>query len=276
MPEHSLHIFDELKRRGVPTQVYLHQGGHGGPPPLEMRNRWFTRYLYGIDNGVEDDPRAFVVREGADRGDPTAYADYPNPDSEPVQLYPSAGGAGVGTLTLAGASGGIETFADDVTVSGGELATAEASPHRLLYATAPLSEDVHLSGTPFVRLKLAADAPGTNLSVWLVSLPWVDGEPINANLINRGWADPQNRNVLTESERLRPGEFVNLSFDLQPDDQIIPAGQRIGLMVFGSDQEFTLWARPGIELTLDLAEVSLELPVVGGTEALQRALAGSR
>ena len=276
MPEHSLHIFDELKRRGVPTQVYLHQGGHGGAPPLEMRNRWFTRYLYGIENGVENDPRAFVVREGADRANPTAYADYPNPDAAPVQLYPSTGGGGVGVLQMGDASEGTETFTDDVTFSGGELASLATSPHRLLYATAPLSEDVHLSGTPFVRLKLAADAPGTNLSVWLVSLPWVEGESINANLINRGWADPQNRNTLSESERLTPGEFVSLSFDLQPDDQIIPAGQRIALMVFGSDQEFTLWARPGIEVTLDLAEVSLELPVVGGAVALERALAGSR
>ena len=61
MPEHSFRISEALKARGVPVQVYYHQGGHGGPPPLERMNRWFTHYLYGVENGVEYGP------EGLDR-----------------------------------------------------------------------------------------------------------------------------------------------------------------------------------------------------------------
>ena len=44
---------------------YYHQGGHGGAPPLGLRNRWFTRYLYGVQNGVENEPKAWVTREAA-------------------------------------------------------------------------------------------------------------------------------------------------------------------------------------------------------------------
>lgn len=274
MPEHSLHIFQRLKERGVPTQVYLHQGGHGGGPTLEMRNRWFTRYLYGVENGVENDPRAFVVREGATRDQPTAYADFPNPDAAAVTLRPTAGGTARGGLGLGDGASGRESFTDDVSFDGAALAAAPESPHRLLYATAPLVEAVHLSGTPRVRLRVASSAAAANLSVWLVSLPWVEGGDTNANLINRGWADPANRNDVSSSAPLSPGEFVELEFDLQPDDQIIPAGQRIGLMVFSSDREFTLWATPGTELTLDLQGAALELPVVGGADALARALGG--
>ncbi len=274
MPEHSLHIYDVLKERGVPSQVYLHQGGHGGPPPLEMRNRWFTRYLYGIENGVEDDPRSFVVREDAERDDPTPYADYPHPEASPAELRPSPGGAQVGGLGMDDAVAGSESFTDDVSFAGAELAAAASSPHRLIYATPLLTAPVHISGTPTVRIRVAADAPSANLSVWLVSLPWTEGASTNANLINRGWADPQNRNSLRESAPLSPGEFVDLTFDLQPDDQVIPAGQRIGLMVFGSDREFTLWAEPGTEMTLDLAGLVLDLPVVGGEAALAEALGG--
>ncbi|MGB1779605.1 MAG: Xaa-Pro dipeptidyl-peptidase, partial [Longimicrobiales bacterium] len=73
MPEHSYRISEALKERGVPVQIYYHQGGHGGPPPLERMNRWFTRYLYDVDNGVEDDPRAWIVREGVQGNDPTPY-----------------------------------------------------------------------------------------------------------------------------------------------------------------------------------------------------------
>jgi X-Pro dipeptidyl-peptidase len=95
---------------------------------------------------------------------------------------------------------------------------------------------------------------------------------INQDLITCGWADPQNHKSLSESAPLKPGRFYDLSFDLQPDDQIIPAGEQIGLMIFSSDRDFTLWPKPGTELTIDLDATSLTLPVVGGPTALTRAL----
>jgi X-Pro dipeptidyl-peptidase len=108
--------------------------------------------------------------------------------------------------------------------------------------------------------------------VWLVSLPWVEGRRSSrGGVITRGWADPQNHQSLTESEPLVPGTFYNLTFDLQPDDQIIPAGQQIGLMIFSSDREFTLWPPPGTAMTVDQDATSLRLPVVGGAAALQQA-----
>jgi X-Pro dipeptidyl-peptidase len=274
MPEHSVHIFQRLKERGVPTRLFLHQGGHGGGPPLEMRNRWFTRYLYDVENGVEDEPRSWIVREGDDRSAPTAYPDYPHPEAGVVTLSATGGGAGVGSLVAGEGASGIETFVDDVSFAGAELAAAEASEARLLYATPALAEPLHLSGTPRLRIRLAADDAAPNLSVWLVSLPWDADGTTNANLINRGWADPQNAESLRAGSPLQTGRFVDLEFDLQPDDQIIPAGQRIGLMIFGSDREFTLWATPGTTVEVDLAGTLLELPVVGGGAALERALAG--
>ena len=64
VPEHSVRIAEALKGK-VPLQQFYHQGGHGGAPPLGLRNRWFTRFLYGVQNGVENDPKAWVTREAA-------------------------------------------------------------------------------------------------------------------------------------------------------------------------------------------------------------------
>ena len=269
MPEHSYRISEALKDRGVPLQIFYHQGGHGGPPPLEQMNRWFTRYVYDVENGVENDPKAWIVREGVQGNEPTAYDDYPNPEAESVMLYPTGSGNEVGTLSLAASTdSGIEGLTDDVSVDGAAHAAAAASMNRLLYATPELTQDVHLSGVATLTVRVAANAEAANLSVWLVSLPWIDGASINDNLITRGWADPQNEGSLRESTPLTPGEFRELTFDLQPDDQIIPAGQRIGLMIFSSDQEFTLWPEPGTELQIDLMGTSIMLPVVGGTTGL--------
>ena len=275
MPEHSFRIYEAAKAKGVPTQLFYHQGGHGGPPPMTMMNRWFTRYLHGVENGVEEDARVWIVRENDERANPTAYADYPNPDASPVTLYLTAGAPEQGKLGTETVSGqGTETLIDNFSFSGKALAKAEITYHRLIFITPKLSEAVHISGTPSITIKLSCNKPAVNLSVWLVSLPWTEKRKpkITDNLITRGWADPQNYRSLSESEPLEPGKFYEMTFNLQPDDQIIPEGQQIGLLIFSSDREFTLWPDPGTELTIDLDATSITLPVVGGIEAFEKAV----
>lgn len=278
MPEHSYRIYDKAREMGLPVKIYYHQEGHGGPPPFEMMNKWFTKYLFEVDNGAEEGPRAWIVRENDPRDQPTAYADYPNPEAQPVTLYPSGNGTETGTLSPRQNRARIRTtFTDDVSVSGGELAQAEASGNRLLYTTPELQQDLHLSGIAEVSVRLASSKPAANLSVWLVSLPWNTGEDadITENIITRGWADPQNAASLTESEPLQPGKFYDITFTLQPDDQVIPAGQKIGFMIFSSDREFTLWPEAGTEISVDLSRTNLVLPVVGGAAAINAAMTPS-
>ncbi len=271
MPEHSNRIYQQAKKQGIPSQIYYHQHGHGGPPPMTMMNRWFTRYLHGVENNVESDARAWIVRENDNFKEPTSYKDYPNPDASDVTLYLKASGLKSGTLSSGKTKKqGKETLVDDYAFSGKDLAKAETSKHRLLYTTPTLTKDLYLSGTTRVSITLASSKPAANLSVWMVSLPW-EGEKINDNIITRGWADPQNHKSLTESEPLKPGKFYTVNFDLMPDDQIIPKGQKIGFMVFSSDQDFTLHPKAGTELTLDLDKTTIALPVVGGKEAYEAA-----
>jgi X-Pro dipeptidyl-peptidase len=60
-----------------------------------------------------------------------------------------------------------------------------------------------------------------------------------------------------------------MTFNLEPDDQIIAAGRQIALMIFSTDREFTLWPDPGTKLTVDLDGTSITIPVVGGEEAVK-------
>lgn len=270
MPEHSTRIYAALRQKGVPCMAFFHQGGHGGPPPLSLVNKWFTRFLYGVDNGVEKMPKSWIVREGDRRNNPTAYPNYPHPDAKLVTMYPVGAASKSGALTTQGAGSGTQTITDDWNISGKEHALAEESQHRLLFQSGELQQPLHLSGTCRLKIRVASDKPAVNLSVWLVSMPWKSSRRITDNIITRGWADPQNHKSLTESEALQPGHFYDLEFDLQPDDQVIPVGQRLGLMVFSSDKEFTLRPKPGTKLTVDLAGTSLSLPIVGGKPAFGR------
>jgi X-Pro dipeptidyl-peptidase len=297
MPSHSVRIYEEMKARGLPVSLYLHQGGHGGDPPADMVNRWFTHYLYGVDNGVGSGPPVWIVSStAADSAAakarasgvrvmmpaPVPYASFPVPGSAPVRLYPTGSGNGVAALALR-PSRGTGSIVDDAAVSGSASAGAAGSAHRLLFATAPLTDSLHISGTPRVTVRVAADRPAANLSVWLVTLPYDSartGSASRAGVVTRGWADIQNHASLARGgvydsrrhgEPLVPGRYYDLTFDLEPDDQVIPAGRQLGIMILSSDPEFTLWPRAGTRLTVDLAGTSFSVPVVGGGGALTRA-----
>jgi X-Pro dipeptidyl-peptidase len=267
MPEHSYRIYNAARAKGVPAMIYYHQEGHGGPPPFSMMNRWFTRYLHGVENGVENEPRAWIVREKDSRANPTPYPDYPNPGASDVTLYLKGGAPATGLLNIEPTKANKqETLVDNYSFSGATLAQAEYTEHRLMYLGPVLKQPLHISGTARITIKLASNKPAANLSVWLVSLPWTEGRnaKITDNIITRGWADPQNHASIREGKPLVPGKFYSITFDLQPDDQIIPAGKQLGLMIFSSDREFTLLPKPGTRLTIDLNGTSLTLPVVGG------------
>lgn len=274
MPEHSYRIYKAAKEKGLPTQIYYHQNGHGGPPPISMMNRWFTKYLHGIDNGVEkEENKAYIVREYDDRLEPTAYKDYPNPDASDVLLNLSYGGKSIGGLSLTKGTEAEEMFSDDASISGSDHAKATSSKNRLLYVTPKLKEALHISGVPKVTVTLSSNKTAANLSVWLVSLPWQEGSDVKLtdNIITRGWADPKNYKSLTDEEDLVIGRAYTLTFDLQPDDQIIKAGQQIGFMIFSSDQEYTLHPKAGTELLIALDKTTLTLPIVGGKDAFVKA-----
>lgn len=172
---------------------------------------------------------------------------------------------------------------DDVAMSGAANASATQSSNRLLYATTTLRDTVHISGTPRVTLRVAANKPAANLSVWLVMLPYDSarvGSQSHAGVLARGWADIQNHKSLTRGgnydskragEPLVPGKFYDLTFDLEPTDEFVPAGKQLAVMIMSSDREFTLWPQPGTELTIDLAHSSFSIPIVGGRVALTRA-----
>lgn len=297
-PDHSVRIYNEMKARGLPVSLYLHQGGHGGNPPADMLNRWFSHYLYGVDNGAERDAEAWIVHDFSSQAPgaaappsgrgrvltpPKPFASFPVPGSTPVVLRPMAGGAKVGALSYNASGRGRESLTDDVAFSGHALASAGASPNRLLYATPVFTDTVHLSGTPRVTLRVASSVKAANLSVWLVMLPYDStraGAQSTVGSLTKGWADIQNAKALKKGgvyaskhkgKPLKSGKFYDLTFDLEPDDEFIPPGKQLALMIMSSDREFTLWPKAGAQLTIDLEQSSLSVPIVGGVGALQNA-----
>ena len=274
--------WDQLARHQVPRKIWLHQGGHGGPGSAasvdlpngrswtykQTENRWFDFWLWGVPNGILAEPRAVVQREN---GVNTTYRNWPDPGARDVPLKLSAASpTGPGTLASSRPVGGRvaqslvdegRTIPPEALVAGPDV----ANPNRLVYRTAPLGQDARLSGRPELRLGLSVDnRTAANVTAYLVEYG-SDGE---FSVVTRGWIDPQNRGSAARSQPVRPGTMYDLRWTMEPKDHVFRAGSRIGLVVFSSDQEYTLLPLGGTRLTVAPAVSELRLPIVGGRAAL--------
>ena len=177
---------------------------------------------------------------------PSPYTEWPDPAAADTVLRLPAGPP--------------ETLTDDARVADTALLSESNADHRLLYVTEPLTDSVRISGTPRVSLRAAFSKPRANVTAALVSLP---GAGSGGAILTRGWFDPANRGSDAASEPVSPGMFYTLSFAMQPKDTVVAAGRRLALMVFSSDRQYTLRPAAGTQITLDPAETTLTLPVIG-------------
>ena len=266
-----------LAKYGVPRKLWLHNGGHGGPPapgnvPYKAaENRWMDHELFGVQNGIMSEPRVTIQREDGSYHD---EADWPAPGTSATTLHlsaPSATAPG-GLSSASNQSAVIQDFVDegrtfdtdDVLIQGPDA----ARQNRLIYRSPELGQDVRISGTPWVNLTMSVEnRNAANLTAVLV-----DYGPAGSTdapvMVTRGWLDPQNRLSVKNGRAIRRGQAYDLRWDLQPDDYLFKAGRRIGLVVVSTDHDYTIRPDPGTRLTLQPSKSQISLPVVGGQPAL--------
>lgn len=305
-PRMYAQLYAALKRHDVPAKIWLNQGGHGDGANSGARqaawrdelNRFWSQYLFGIDNDWTGGPRSAVQRESGQWVD---YADWPAPGARTAMFNLAAAQDNtIGRLVLDRSSRHhqepradrddhrdrkhdaddddrhhsghkarvIETIVDDSSIDATVLIAAAQSPNRLVYQTPALTAPVHMSGIPWVSLQLMFDRPAAVVSAAIVDYR-ADG---TVRLVTRGWADPQNHRSKWRTSRIRPFEDYEIELELQPHDYEFQAGSRIGLVVMSTDRLFTLRPPAGTRLMLDTRDSSAYLPIVGGERSLRDSL----
>ncbi len=284
--EHFAAWWDQLARYGVPRKIWLHQGGHGGPGNSatytlpggqswtyqQTVNRWFDYWLWDVPNGITAEPRAILQREDSSY---VTYSDWPDRGARATTLRLSAREGsqpgGLGTQPAGPAGHGVrQSFVDEGRTIPPATLVADpdvASPNRLVYRSPSLDRQVRLSGRPEVRLSVSVDnKPDANLTAYLVDYS-ASGSTAEPVVVTRGWVDPQNRYGRDRTVPLQQGKRYGIRWTLQPKDYVFTAGHRIGLVVFSTDQEYTLLPLGGTRLTVDPRRSQLTIPVVGGKAA---------
>ena len=168
--------WDALKKNRVPRKLWLMRTGHTDPFEVrrakwvETLHRWFDRYLHGVRNGIDREPRVTVEDEMDVWNE---YRDWPVPGTSTVDVFlRGTSETAPGTLPWHPGGRGARTLSFVGSNSVGETAYITnpdgAQTNRRVFLSQPLKRDVRLSGTAQLELRASLSTEQSNLGVLVV------------------------------------------------------------------------------------------------------------
>ncbi len=244
-----------------PWSHFWPEDGIPGPRIDGLREcqRWFDHWLKGIDTGVLDEPPVTLfVREYSppaslileDKGAWRCEEDWPLPRTQntPMYLHPDR------QLTsephpedacdeyIYNPAVGVAAGQHGGGASPGWHLPTDQRPDEALsltYTTAPLKEDLEITGNPLARLYVSSSAEIAYLSVKLCDVA-PDGTSL---LVNKGSLNATRRNSHEQPEALEPGKVYELKIDMLAVAYRFQAGHRIRLDIACADFQ-NAWPTP--------------------------------
>ncbi|MGQ9698906.1 MAG: CocE/NonD family hydrolase [Armatimonadota bacterium] len=220
-------------------------GPDAGIDLAALANRWYDRWLSGVQNGIENEAPLRTFTMGRNKW--VDRREWPPSNTTPLRLYLSNTSDDIkaGVLTPAKPRSEVPTSFvydsnDPVPTNGGNNLIAksgirdqrdiEKRPDVLLFTTAPLEEDLEVAGRMTVRLYVSSSARDTDFTAKLVDvLP--DGTAYNVadGLIRARWRNPRRQSLI------QPGRVYALDIDLWSTSMVFQKGHRIRLEVSSSN-----------------------------------------
>ena len=279
-----------------PFKALIGPGGHCQNVGFDMFNerfRYFDFWLKGVNNGIMDEPPVYYQTMDAPAGKEWRFSpQWPIHKTKMTKFYLQEGPSGSPTIGVKDGllnqkppkeRQGKDIFTVDYSVSCtppvGLSQTCPQDSKWMTYTTAPLTEDVEVTGHPLVRLWVSIDDTRGNVFAYLEDVSpdgtvkiVTDGR---LSMFQRGLDKPPydflglpwhrgNTEDITPMTPYKPTELV---FDMTPTSQLFRAGHRIRVSIAGADvrEKDRYQASPAPQLTVyrDKTHVSsIELPII--------------
>lgn len=241
----------ELEKRGVHVKYLLGQWGHswpyGGGNRMDWADdllRWFDRWL----KGDESAPLGPKVEVQDNAGEWRRAAQWPSGRKVTFFLDPdnalSRRSAGETQQETVGPDpfhmqGGIE---NNMTTENLACVPGTCT----YFETEAFADDFRIAGLPRLKLTTVPRGPGGQLTAYIYAAS-------DAGMQRLGWAqvDLRFRDGSADPQPVTPGETLEIKFDAQPLDAIVPQGARLYVVISGG----SAWNRlPGANFPIDLVE----------------------
>jgi hypothetical protein len=211
-----------------------------------MHVRWFDRWLKNLDNGIMDEPpvRIFVMGDNVWR----AENEWPLARTKFTDYYFHSGGR---ANTRSG-DGSLSTRAPDeeetdlylydprnpVPAKVGlghdgarDQGDVEDRPDVLVYTSAPLENNLEVTGPIGVKLCVSSSAVDTDFTGKLVDV-WPDGKAYN---LAEGIVRARYHESVSRARLIEPGKVYEYSIDLGATSNVFKTGHRIRVEISSSN-----------------------------------------
>ena len=215
------------------------------PQSVALQRRFFDRYLKGIANGWEKEPKVEIAVRAADDTVACVVRDtrWPLSGTKWTRFYLDAS-----TLSLASATPRKPASADYAAIGEG-----------VTFSTPPLEHPVEFAGP--IKAKLWVSSSTDDMDIFATLRAFApDGKEVTflsavepKAPVSQGWlrvsqrkldakrsTDYQPWHTHDEAQKLKPGEIVEVDLEIWPASVALPAGYRLALTLQGKDFE-----RPG-------------------------------
>ena len=263
----------------------------------DLMNLWFVHELLGIENNAYNQWPTVMIQDNLEADIWHDEEDWSNDVGQKVVYYPTDdaelqkdgnGKKKLAFLDLGGkefkAAKISETAWQDKFIAGDEK---WAKPS-LRFTTDEFIHPVTIVGRPEVKLRVSSSLNKGQISVALVELGdrkrltavpkflMRDGQELgfrfgtdtlqefvpdklsHAKLITKAHMNLQNYADMQKPAAIEPGEFYDLSFELQPTYYKVPVGSKLCLIIYSTDPGMTKRPLEETTYTIDLAKTEIK------------------
>ena len=199
--------------------------------------RWLDRWLYGVRNGVENEPALQLQDADKKWRSEDRWA-----DGKSVNLD---------------LKGDDFTYFDDGILTETEMRRAGNPAGRFVRVEVPGSKGIDIEGRPVLHLEASSDQPSTHFVAVLCDVP--DGST-TCNVISRAFMNARYRTTLRKGKDLEPGK--RYGFDLEFIDKVhsLPDDHHLELLISSSSTTWVLPDERRATNTLFLGKSYLKVP----------------
>ncbi len=203
----------------------------------QFLERWFERWLYGVRNGVEDEPAVRVQT-----------------NDKVWHLQDRWSGDQVQERKL---PGGKVTYFDDGALTESEMIRG-LSPSRYARVKVPDSSGIRIQGRPVLRLAASSDAESTHFVAVLCD---VDSSG-RCTVVSRAFMNARYRDGLAKGKNLDPRKRYVFDLEFIDKDHVVAKDHHLELIIASSSNTWVAPNRQRATNTLLLGDSRLLLPVV--------------
>jgi X-Pro dipeptidyl-peptidase len=203
----------------------------------EFLEKWLERWLYGVENGVEDEP---AVRVETNDGKWHLQERW-----------------GSNRVRVADLKGGEFSYFDDGLLTESEMTRGVGEGVRYARVKVPGSSNIRIEGRPVLHLEAESDSPSTHFVAVLC-----DVSPSGAcDVISLAFLNARYNSSLAKGKDLVPGKKTTFNLEFIDKDHIVAKDHHLELLIGSASNTWVAPDENRAQNTLYLDASSLSLPI---------------